>query len=90
MIRCPICGSRLDFVFHTLSERQKKIRDAIEKLHRDNGRWPIAREIGCELGYSDREMRRELVKMEEMGVLIRFGTRSGWVLKSEHIAVISV
>lgn len=89
MVRCPVCGTRLIFAENKLTQQQQAVRDALDTLHRELGRWPYAREVGELLGYSDREARRQLVELEDMKVVKRFGPRSGWALVTEHITVIS-
>ena len=88
MVRCPVCGTRLDLAESNLTERQKKIRAAIEQLNRQNGRPPYAWEIGYVVELSDGFVRRELRLMERMGIVKRDGPRSGWKLRTEHITVI--
>lgn len=88
MVRCPVCGTRLAFAEPTLNEQQQALRDVLDTLHRDLGRWPYAREVAVLLECSDREARRQLVELEEMKVVKRFGSRSGWALVAEHITVI--
>lgn len=89
MIRCPVCGSKLDLAEMGLSDRQRKIRDSIEQLRRETSRWPHAKEIGVSIGYSERAIRYELSHMERIGVVCRpSGPRSGWALRKEHLTVI--
>jgi hypothetical protein len=89
MIRCPVCGTKLDIAELGLTERQQKIRDVIEQLRRETGRWPHAKEIGYVMGYTDRMMRYELRYMEKLGIVCRpGGPRRGWALRKEHLTVI--
>jgi hypothetical protein len=89
MIRCPECGAKLDLAEIILTERQQSVRNAIERIRRETGRWPYAREIGAIIGYTDRAMRYELARMESLGVVCRpSGPRSGWALRREHLTVI--
>jgi predicted transcriptional regulator len=88
MVRCPVCGTRLDFAEVKLTDRQKAIREAIETLKRQNGKWPYSWEVAYVVELSDGFVRRELRHMETIGILSRDGPRSGWKLRSEHITVI--
>jgi hypothetical protein len=89
MIRCPVCGTPLDLAELNLTSRQQKIRDVIERLRRELGRFPYSWEIAVEINYTDRFVRYELVEMEQAGVVCRpHGPRSGWTLKKEHLTVI--
>lgn len=89
MIRCPECGAKLDLAEMGLSERQRQIRDVIERLKRQSGKWPPAWQIGVEMKYSDRMMRYELKHMEHLGVVFRpNGPRSGWAVRRGYLTVI--
>lgn len=89
MIRCPNCGEKLDIAEIIITERQRKIRDAIAHIRRESGKWPYAREVGAIVGYTDRAMRYELARMEHLGIVCRpSGPRSGWALRREHLTVI--
>lgn len=88
VMRCPVCGTKLDLVELSLTARQRQIRDVVEHLGHTQGGPVPTKAIAVQVGYAPTTIRPELSTLEKMGILCRpNGPKSGWALRKEQIAL---
>lgn len=89
MIRCPSCGQKLDIAELTLTERQRKLRDAIDQIRRDKGRPARTVEIATEVGYAPSTIKPDLKQLRSMGIVCNpNGPKSGWAPMADQFVLV--
>jgi predicted transcriptional regulator len=89
MIRCPNCGQKLDIAELTLTERQRRLRDAIEQIRRDNGRPARTAEIAEAVGYAPSTIKPDLKQLRAIGVICNpNGPKSGWAPRTDKFVLV--